>query len=367
MQGQRQLSKRVCREDIEGLEKIGEGKCADIYTNGNTVYKILKENSDSRDFYSKEMLQHLVGIKSDLCVFPNEILEDNNGNLLGYSMNFVPGKKMKDVIGMLSFKQIQATIENAKHSIKAISEQGILFDDLHDDNVMWNEETQNIQIIDTDFFKKADNISDLNDINYQKFSNTIRYMINVRVYQYGRTVNEELIPFYDTTRLSSTKDEKPLPINEYILNLKSVIEKDFGRQFDNLNEMEIALQEKQFETEEQEYLEKVANNLTIKERFIRFLAQSKYIRKIPFVNKLINNKIKMLPQDVQKVVNKTIDNDNLTESEQIEERNEANQARKKFIQGLTNWTTTEQEYQNNITDKIEDKIKNRNESDDLTL
>ena len=33
--------------------------------------------------------------------------------------------------------------------------------------------------------------------------------------------------------------------NEYISNLKSVIENDFGKQFNNLNEIEMALQEKQ--------------------------------------------------------------------------------------------------------------------------
>ena len=113
-------------------------------------------------------------------------------------------------------------------------------------------------------------------------------------------------------------------------------------QFDNLNEMEMALQEKQFKDEEQQHLEEVANNLNIKERFIRFLAHSKYI-------------------------NKPINNHDFSESEQVEERNEANQVRKEFTQELTNWIPTEQENQNNITDEIEDKTKNRNESDDLTL
>ena len=76
-------------KEYEKFEKIGEGKCANIYKSGNNVYKILKENTDSKKFYSKEMLQQLVGIKNDLCVFPNEILEDANENLIGYSMDFV--------------------------------------------------------------------------------------------------------------------------------------------------------------------------------------------------------------------------------------------------------------------------------------
>ena len=70
------MSRKVNAKEIEKQEKIGEGKCANIYRNGSTVYKILKEKSDSKRFYSKEMLQQLAGVKSDLCRFPNEILSE---------------------------------------------------------------------------------------------------------------------------------------------------------------------------------------------------------------------------------------------------------------------------------------------------
>lgn len=357
-----ELSRKISAEEIEGLEKIGEGKCANIYKKGSIVYKILKENSDSRRFYSKEMLQQLVGVKSDLCVFPNEILEDDKGNLLGYSMDLVTGRKMKDIIAMLPFDQIQSAIEKAERDIGEISKQAIIFDDMHDDNVMWNEETQSIQIIDTDFFKRADDNSDLNNLNYQKFARTIQYIINSRIEQYGRTENEALIPFYNLTSLK-TRDGQQLSINEYILNLKSVIENDFGKQFNNLNEIEMALQEKQEEIEEQQYLEQIANNLTIKEKFIRFLAQSKHIRKLPFVNKLIDKQIKMLPADVQEVVNKPKDNDI---QGQVHETSDTNE-RRKFMQELRSWTpTTTQTEQPNVEDRIAENEKG-NDSDDLEL
>ena len=47
-----------------------------------------------------------------------------------------------------------------------------------------------------------------------------------------------------------TKNGKQLSINEYISNLKSIVENDFGRQFNNLNEIEEVLKEKQYEFEE---------------------------------------------------------------------------------------------------------------------
>ena len=90
-------------------------------------------------------------------------------------------------------------------------------------------------------------------------------MIDSKINQYGKTENEELIPFYNLANLK-TKNGKQLSINEYISNLKSIIENDFGRQFNNLNEIEEVLKEKQYEFEEIQHLEQVANNLTIKEK-----------------------------------------------------------------------------------------------------
>jgi len=57
------------------------------------------------------MLQQLVEIKNDLCIFPNEILEDANENLIGYSMDFVNGKKLKDIISTLPFEQLELAIK----------------------------------------------------------------------------------------------------------------------------------------------------------------------------------------------------------------------------------------------------------------
>ena len=309
------------------------------------------------------MLQQLVGIKSNLCVFPNEILEDNDGNLLGYSMNFVPGRKMKDIIAMLPFEQLQSVIEKAEHDVREISKQGIMFDDMHDDNVMWNEESQKIQIIDTDFFKRTENNTNLNNINYQRFARTIQYMIDSRINRYGKIENEELIPFYDLTSLKN-KDGKQLSINEYISNLKSSIENEFEKQFNNLNEIEMALQEKQNEFKEKQHMKQVANNLTIKEKIIRFLAQSKYIRKLSFINKLIHRQIKMLPTDVQEVVKQPrVD----TVQEQPPKVTNTDEKRK-FIQKLRNWTSsTTQELQNKKTDRMAENLKGNNKYDDLEL
>ena len=270
---------------------------------------------------------------------------------------------MKDIISMLPFEQLQSVITKAEQDVEEISEQGIIFEDMHDDNVMWNEETQKIQIIDTDFFKRTEDNLNLNNTNYRRFSGVIQYMIDSKINQYGKTENEELIPFYNLANLK-TKNGKQLSINEYISNLKSIIENDFGRQFNNLNEIEEVLKEKQYEFEEIQHLEQVANNLTIKEKFVRFLVQSKYIRKLPFINKIIDRQIKMLPTDVQKVVNQPIVD---TIQKQVQEVKDTDKKRK-FIQDLRNWTPNmTQGLQNPKEDRMTSNLKENNNYDDMEL
>jgi hypothetical protein len=349
--------KELNLEEIKNFQKIGEGKCAKIYTNENVVYKILKENSDSIAIYNKEMIRKLIDVQSDLCVFPNEILEDNNGKLLGYSMDFVPGKKLSDVISQLPFDQMQSSIKKAEQGITEISRQNVLFDDLHSDNIMWNTQTHSIQIIDTDFFKTNENMQNLNEFNSQSFASSVQQIISSQISQYGKTENESLIPFYDLISLGY-KDGKKLSLNEYISNLKSVIENDFGRQFNNLDEIKLALQEKQDKIEEQQHLELITNNLTPKEKFIRFLAQNKTIRKLPFVNKIIDKQIKMLPLDVQSVVSNQESN-----TSQETTRKEENE----FDKYLKNWPITPIQQPTNTLPKNKEHIKEIDNSDDLQL
>ena len=106
-------------------------------------------------------------------------------------MDFVSGRKMKDIISMLPFEQLQSVITKAEQDVEEISKQGIIFEDMHDDNVMWNEETQKIQIIDTDFFKRTEDNLNLNNTNYRRFAGIIQYMIDSKINQYGKTENED--------------------------------------------------------------------------------------------------------------------------------------------------------------------------------
>lgn len=124
------------------------------------------------------------------------------------------------------------------------------------------------------------------------------------------------------------------------------------------------MQEKQDELEEKQHLEQVPNNLTIKEKFIRFLSQSKYIKKLPFINKLIDRQTKILPTDIQEVVTQP----RVTTVQEQSLKTNNTDKKRKFIQKLRKWTpSTTQGLQNKKTDRIEENSKENNNYDNLEL
>lgn len=241
------------QEKIETFQKIGAGACANLYRNGNEAYKILKENS--KGLYRNGSLEKLVGIKSSICVFPNEVLKDKDGLDIGYTMDFIVGKKMKDVFQNLSFEQLQQILTDADLGIEELSQQKIAFDDMHFDNIMWDEENHAIKIIDTDFFKFADELSveELNLSNQTEFNNQMEILIGLRdgvLAKYlGR--NEEYTQFYKEYFKRGLKGEK-LNSYELIDKIKTIAEKDFGTEFHSISQIEERAKEKVKEYEDEE-------------------------------------------------------------------------------------------------------------------
>lgn len=240
---ERDLRKYITEDEqteIKTYEKIGAGACANLYKKDRLVYKILKENS--KGLYKRGSLERLASadVKSSLCVFPKEVLKDQNGIDLGYTMDLVIGTKLKDIFQDISFGQLEQVLTDAEVGIKELSEQKIVFDDMHFNNMMWDEENESIRIIDTDFFKIAEEISteEIEKSNHMKFNNQIETLIGLRdgvLSKYlGR--NEEYTKFYKEYFKRGLKGEKLSPC-ELIKKIKSVAEKDFGTEFTTISQV----------------------------------------------------------------------------------------------------------------------------------
>lgn len=224
-------------EKIKKLDKIGAGKCADLYRNDNEVYKIIKQ--DAKKMYRKD-IEALVGLKSEICVFPKELLRDNENDFVGYLMDYVPGTKLKNIFSKIPFKQIQQIIDKAQTGIERLSEQKIIFDDMHYDNMMWDDEDKSIKIIDTDFFKLADDISieELKKSNLSKFNRGMETIIGLEDYTLKKYLsrNKEYKEFYKEWHDRNVKREK-LNVCELIEKIKKIAEKDFGTEFNSISEI----------------------------------------------------------------------------------------------------------------------------------
>ncbi len=235
------MSKVVSREEqmqIETFERIGAGACANLYRNGKEVYKLLKDSS--KGLYRVGKLEQLEGIKSSICVFPKEVLKDDNNMEIGYIMDFIYGKKMKEVFQDLSFEQLQQVLFKAELGIKELSEQRISFNDMHFDNIMWDEEHKEIKIIDTDFYNFVDEYTpeELYKSNLTKFNNQIETLIGIRdgvLAKYlGR--NKEYMELYKNYFKRGLNGEN-ISTNELVNIIKNIAKKDFGTSFSNISEI----------------------------------------------------------------------------------------------------------------------------------
>lgn len=227
-------------EKIQSKEKIGSGKCANLYREGNDVYKIVKQDSDSKKLYGIENIEELTTIKSEICIFPKEILIDNENSFVGYIMDYVPGTKLKNIFSKIPLKQMREIINKAETEIEDLSQQKIIFDDMHYDNMMWDASDNCIKIIDTDFFKFGDDIptEEVKKGNLSKFNKEMEIVIGLKDYTLNKYLsrNKEYIDFYKEWNNRYENAEK-LNVCDLIDKIKQIAEKDFGIEFNSISEI----------------------------------------------------------------------------------------------------------------------------------
>ena len=350
-------------KDINNLIKLGEGASSTVYRDGDKAYKILKDSFDLRPAYTKKFIQKFDGIKNDLCVFPDDILEDSNGNLLGYIMDYVDGGSLTSAISNIPLDKLVQAIPKMKEQAIELARQGVFVSDLHSDNILWDNEKQEFRIIDTDFFNRVQGEIDPESINtnVNVISNSIISCMDNRIQQYCREENNQKIPLYDI------RNNTPMSLEQYIEVLRSTMEKDFGKEFGTISEMEESLLAKQEEIEEKQFLEETEKEMTFKQRFIRSLANNNFLNKIPFVRSIIDRQVKMLPEAVKEIV----ENDNKkTEEKVAEEPVKEKTQEEKFRESLASGISLEEQAafakrrQEELNKQSKDEIDNNKDIED---
>lgn len=263
--------------EIEKLEKIGEGKCSDVYKDGNIVYKVLNEVSKLSygGFYNRKNSQDLISATSDICIYPFDYLVDENGELKAYVMNYIPMIKMGEMIRKLTFEELKEVMQNAEDKIKKEVKGKMIFNDVHGGNIVWNTERQCIQISDVDFFIKNPMLSEQyiygeNSYSFYSAIKDIFYLEIHDIYEYLLD-NEEMNKYKKEQDIKNTS-KKPVSANEYIFKMRQILEREFGIIFNNIGEMEEAVKRKK-ELEEQDddnprkkFADRISNNGEYREK-----------------------------------------------------------------------------------------------------
>ena len=145
------------------LAKGGEGSIYKI--NSNIVAKVLHgpNRTESRERKIKAMIASAEGKNTELLAWPKEILYDDNGNFAGYTMPYIDGKTFSDAAAALDhnldWKHKLELAINLSAAVNNLHLLGHVVGDLNTGNVLYNDQTGDIALIDCDSY----HITDPND------------------------------------------------------------------------------------------------------------------------------------------------------------------------------------------------------------
>lgn len=237
----------LTQEELSTLEKISEGKCGVVYKgrDGN-AYKMKKIGSDTPFSISREKIQQFSSLESDICIFPEQALESEDGELLGYSMKFAPGKPLPECIETIPFVQLEQALVNAETSLA--KHHNINSEDLHSGNILWNEQEGTFKIIDTDVWHISNDSNDTNLLS--SFSSSIITSFTScrfhNILSPGEpqllsaflSENEEYRTFMDELYTKARLHNEPLSAVKVLKKIQEIFSKEFGTEITNFQQAE---------------------------------------------------------------------------------------------------------------------------------
>lgn len=123
-------------EDTLDYMYIDEGNESEIYRYGKDALKIYKRFCH-KDRLDEDTTTILSGISTERMLLPKEIIRDESGNFIGYSMPFI---YTYPVVGVLKRPVVELLDEMdvIKEDIRILSDNYVDIEDLHIRNVLYN-------------------------------------------------------------------------------------------------------------------------------------------------------------------------------------------------------------------------------------
>ena len=301
----------ITSQDITQLQELGRGACSVVYKYGpDLVIKAL--NQKGIELHNEEEFSNLIGINNSTCVFPQNMVEID-GNFQGYTMEYVQGVPLHEVIKKMNISTLIKSIRNVESDLKQLSQEKVLFQDLNQGGIMWDKGASRIKIIDTDFFEKNDSIEpeQCYSANITSFNSMIEMELGI-INGQGTKISEYLQNDSEFSKLYTkymiySLNGKNMSITELVDKAVEVFEKNFGVKINSFEEMESLIGEKEenresinqeeipiFQPPQQEISSE--SRIGIKQRIANFLSDKKILRKIPFIDKFVKQEQRILPE-----------------------------------------------------------------------
>lgn len=301
----------ITSQDITQLQELGRGACSVVYKYGpDLVIKALNQKGIA--LHNEEEFSNLIGINNSTCVFPQNMVEID-GNFQGYTMEYVQGVPLHEVIKKMNISTLIKSIRNVESDLKQLSQEKVLFQDLNQGGIMWDDKTGRIKIIDTDFFEKNENIEheQCYSANITSFNSMIEMELGI-INGQGTKISEYLQNDSEFSKLYTkymiySLNGKNMSITELVDKAVEVFEKNFGVKINSFEEMESLIGEKTenresisqeeipiFQPPQQEISSE--SRIGIKQRIANFLSDKKILRKIPFIDKFVKQEQRILPE-----------------------------------------------------------------------
>ena len=236
------MSRTISVNRVKNLPSLGEGACATVYRYNNEAFKIFKETGEIPSY---EELMQIIGINNEACVFPKDVLVDEKGQMVGYVMEYIEGTRLADNIGQINIQSLQIAISKLEQELQLLANDKVLFNDFNIGNVMWEDKTQTIKIIDTDFFQRNQQLTSEQVFHHNlgDFNTQVETMMGVMQGEFANYLrnSESFNEIYNKYMQRQFRGDN-VSINELISAIKSVTEKDFGKKFSTLGEMKQEVQ-----------------------------------------------------------------------------------------------------------------------------
>lgn len=296
--------------NIEDMTELGRGACSVVYKYDDaTVVKLFNESG--KKMFTPEAFSQLVGLSNATCVFPQQEISID-GEFAGYSMEYVKGKKLHEVIDTLDIQTLIDSIKKVEMDLQALSKEKVLFQDVNQGNIMWDEQNGCIKVIDTDFFERSENVTE-----QQCYSNNISSFNNILEMELGMLNgqgsklsqflhnNPEFNKLYRKYTIYSLNG-KNISVTELIKKAIEIIENEYGTKCTTFAEINQILPEQDidleqgpvdvpiFEPPSEEQKDVETHKTGFKQKIADMLSKNTLLRKIPFIDKFVKKQESLL-------------------------------------------------------------------------